>query len=645
MLNEYISQAEAKGHIVSEKYYDALISNERKNIATLKQEQAALIKARDEAVASGAIEKGSEEWNDMSSEIDNVTQSIEESTTAIIEFENAIRDIEWEVFDLIQERISNITEEADFLIELLSSEKLFDDKGQLTNEGMATVGLHGQNYNMYMHQADDYGKQADEISKQLESDPYDQELIAKRQEYLDLQRESILAAQQEKEAIRDLVEEGINLELDSLQELIDEYNDALDSQKDLYEYQKNVEEQIKNIASLEKQWAAYAGDDSEEAQQKRQQISADLEEARKDLEETEFDKYIQDTEEILDNLYLDYETILNQRLDNIDALVESMIAEVNANAGTISDTLTTTADSVGYTLSEELQKIWGAGGTVLEMYGKFDSGISSIDKVLGEIKTQIDNMTKETDKEAGDKVDGEDPKPSSGQDPEPVITPIVGDAIKKESNSNTTTKSITVGGLINAGSAKIYDYAGDTSGERQYYRNDPIYKVLSEKNGYLLVRYHKLSSGATGWFKKSDVKAYATGVKKIGSDDMAWTQENGQEYIVRPSDGAILTPLAKNDSVLTSAASSNIWNMANSPAEFIKDNLNLGTANVPNNSNVQSSYTQNLDKVVFNLPNVKNYEELLSAMQKDKNFERLILSMSIDRLAGKSNLAKGKAIR
>ena len=85
--------------------------------------------------------------------------------------------------------------------------------------------------------------------------------------------------------------------------------------------------------------------------------------------------------------------------------------------------------------------------------------------------------------------------------------------------------------------------------------------------------------------------------------------------------------------------------MTNSPAEFIKNNLNLGASNVPNNSNVQNNYTQHLDKVVFNLPNVKNYEELLSAMQKDKNFERLISAMTIDRLAGKSSLAKGKSIR
>ena len=126
---------------------------------------------------------------------------------------------------------------------------------------------------------------------------------------------------------------------------------------------------------------------------------------------------------------------------------------------------------------------------------------------------------------------------------------------------------------------------------------------------------------------------------------MTWTQEKGQEYIVRPSDGAILTPVAKGDSVLTAQASNNIWQMANSPAEFIKDNLNLSAANVPNNSNVQNSYIQNLDKVVFNMPNVHNYQEFLSEMQKDKNFERLVESMTIGKIAGKSSLAKGKAIR
>ena len=79
--------------------------------------------------------------------------------------------------------------------------------------------------------------------------------------------------------------------------------------------------------------------------------------------------------------------------------------------------------------------------------------------------------------------------------------------------------------------------------------------------------------------------------------------------------------------------------------EFIKNNLDLGIGSVPNNVSVQSNLTQNLDKVVFSFPNVHSYDEMLMQMQKDKNFEKLILSMSIDRVAGKSSLAKGKVIR
>ena len=35
------------------------------------------------------------------------------------------------------------------------------------------------------------------------------------------------------------------------------------------------------------------------------------------------------------------------------------------------------------------------------------------------------------------------------------------------------------------------------------------------------------------------------------------------------------TPLAKNDSVLTAGATQNIWDMANNPIKFIKDNLSF----------------------------------------------------------------------
>ena len=168
----------------------------------------------------------------MQAEINGVKEEIAEANVELAEYAKTMREIEWGYFDYTQERISQLTQEADFLIDLMSNSDLHTDKGQLTDEGMATMGLHGQNYNTYMAQADMYAAEILEIDKELANDPYNTELIERREELLGLQQDSILAAEDEKQAIVALVEEGIALELESLQNLIDTYTDALDSAKD-----------------------------------------------------------------------------------------------------------------------------------------------------------------------------------------------------------------------------------------------------------------------------------------------------------------------------------------------------------------------------------------------------------------------------
>ena len=393
--------------------------------------------------------------------------------------------------------------------------------------------------------------------------------------------------------------------------------------------------------------AAYAGDDSEESKAKIQELKMSLEEAKADLEETEYDKYISDQQQLLDELYLEYETVLNTRLDDVNALISDMIAEINSDAGIISDTIRESADSVGYTLSESMKTIWGENSVgnknVITTYGdKFLNAQTTTNTALNAININLQNMISQLNKTASTKVQ----------------TATTSSASKSSSTKKTTTtkKSTSSGD----GTPKVGDKVKFVNG--QYYYDSYGTKPLgSQKQGqYVYITninkkgshpYHistssKLGSGDLGWLKLNQISGYAVGKKNFLDDEIAWTQEgNKGEFIVRPSDGAILTPIAKGDSVLNATASRNIWDMANSPSEFIRDNLNLGTANIPNNSNVSNNITQNLENVVFSLPNVKNYEELLSAMQKDKNFEKLILSMSIDRLAGKSSLAKGKIIR
>lgn len=672
MIEEGISQSEAQGWLVSEKYYETLASNERKNIAKLQQEKTALLSQLQNAMANGSIEKGSQAWYDMCLEIDNVTLAIEQSNTALLEYQQTLQQLDWEVFDLLQDRISSVTEESEFLIELMSNKKLYEDNGQLTNEGKATMGLHGVNYNVYMHQADLAAEEAARIKKELASDPYDTELEAHYREMISLQQEYILAAEDEKNAIRDMVENGIEYELDALQEKIDLYNEALKSQRDLYDYQKRVSEQTKNIASLQKQLNAYQGDTSEESRAKIQELKVELEEAQNDLQETEYDKYISDTEALLDNLYNQYELILNTRLDNIDALMSEMIAEINSDASVINSTITESADAVGYTISDSMQTIWDSSTAsingVITMYGEqFSSAQTSTNAALSEIKNSMSTMISQLNSIASQKI-AEANKSSATESKEANTKPKT----ETTKSSTTTTKSVTTTPTTSSktetsktgtgnGKPEIGDKVTFLSGEYYYssdgltpkgskYHGKEVYITNINTRSWATHPYHistgkTLGSGDLGWLKKNQISGYATGKKKITNNELAWTQENGQEYIIRPSDGAILTPIAKGDSILNAQASGNIWQMANTPAEFIKDNLNLGTTNIPNNSTVQSSYTQNLDKVVFNLPNVKNYDEMLDALQKDKNFERLITAMTINKLAGGSSLAKGKAIR
>lgn len=656
MLDEYINQSEAKGYITSANYYKAQISAEKKNIKELQNEKANLLTALQNGVNSGTIKQGSEAWYEMINQIDDVTLSIEQANTTVLELNKSIREVDWQVFDLLQERISYITTEADFLINLMENDKLYDDKGQLTNEGKSTMGLHGVNYNVYMAQADKYAQEIAKIDKDLAKDPYNQDLAQRRQELLELQQEMILAAEDEKEAIRDMVKEGIELELDALQELIDKYTDALDRQKDLYDYQKKVAEQTKEIASIEKQMSAYEGDDSEETKAKIQKLKVSLEDAKSDLEDTQYDKYISDQKQLLDDLYNEYETILNQRLDNLDALITDMIGQINTNAGTISTTLSEKAESVGYTLSDSMTTIWDTNSTkittVLTTYGQnIQNGISTaattVNSAIGTINTNLNTMIGQLNTLANTKAQAAaSSSAANSSQSKPSTTPSKPSKPKTGSGNGKAE----VGDKVKYNSGIYYEdsYGGGRHGSHNRGGSVYITKIHSgSPYPYHISTGKKLGSGDLGWLKLSQISGYATGVKNLPNSELAWTQEgNKEEYIIRKSDGAILTPIAKKGSVLNHEASGNIWNMANNPSDFIRDNLDLGaTQNVPNNGSSQNVYNQNLENVVFNFPNIKNYEQLLREMQKDKNFEKLILSMTIDRVAGKSSLSKRNAIR
>lgn len=640
IIDGYIEQDENAGYLVSTKYYDSLIALENQTLNQLTEERNRLIASLNEAVSSGNVKEYSDAWFKMQQDINDVNEAIQDSTSSLIDYKNAIQEIQWDIFDKIQDRISDINKESDFLIELMSNDKLFDDKGKITDKGKATMGLHGVNYNTYMAQADDYRKEMEKIQKELAEDPHNQTLIDRKRELLDLQREAIQSAEDEKEAIKDLVEEGIEKQLDSLQELIDKYNDTLDSQKDLYDYQKEIAEKQKEIAEIEKQLAAYKGDNSEEGAAKRQELENALAESKDDLAETQYEKSISEQKKLLDELYTEYETILNMRLDNIDMLISDVIANVNSESSGIKDTITSEADKVGYTITDSMNTIWGSNGIsgVLTNYSNnFSSTMTGVMTAINDIKNLISKAIEASNNKSQSNISQSqnDQSQQGVEKPSPPPTPPKPTSPQGDGTPNMGDKVVFVSG----------NYYYDSYGKRPLghrYQGQEVYITKINPKGskpYHISRGNKLGDGDLGWVNLEQIKGYKTGVKSVPKSGLYWTNEDAPETIVRKKDNALLTKLNLGDTVLKNSSHNHIWEMATNPTDFIGKYMPKFSPTIPSKY-VTTGNNPTEIQINIGIEKVQDYNDFVRQLQADNKFEKLVQSMTIDRIAGKGKLNK-----
>lgn len=643
MLEGAIDITETSGYIVSTKYYDSLISNENEKINKLYAEREALVNSLNSALSSGKIDKYSESWYNMQDEIDSIDESIQDCNKSTIEWGNSIRQIRWDLFDKLQDRISAINDEADFLKELMSSEKMYDDKngGQITEYGKATFGLHGVKHNTLMAQADEYRKEMEKIDEQLKSDPFNQTLVDRRNELHKLQQESITSAKQEKDAIKDLVEDGINSQLDALQKLIDKYTDLLDTNKDMYDYQKQLAEKQKEISSIEKQLAAYQGDTSEEGASKRQQLQNDLNDAKQDLAETQYERSIADQKKLLDDLYEQYDEVLNMRLDNIDVLVSDVITNVNSEAGAIRDTLEAKADSVGYTMTGSMNTIWNSANQVITNYGtNFLSSITGVQNAIN----NLTNIIKQAVDASNGKASGgsSSTKPSSSTSTPKTATPT---PTPKPATTSSGDGVPNVGDAVTFNSGSYYYSSDGLSPTGTQMHGQTVYITKINNASWAKKKYHiskdRNAAHPLGWVDLSQISGYEKGIKSVPKDEMAVVGEHKKPETIVLDDGSILTPLSKNSSVFNNDAHENLWSFANDPQRFIESMIQ----NPPEVPNMFNEFTANqTNTVTINIPieNVSDYNDFVRQLQKDSKFEKMVQTMVLEPIAGNSTIGKYK---
>ena len=357
-FKNYADLQSAKGYEVSAKYYQEQIKYNTNQLANMRQEAANLQSAFDSAVKSGRIAKYSAEWFKWYTEIEDIRNDIVGLQKDIVDLNNEIRQLTWDRFDRIQDAISDVIDEMEFLNGIIYENDLFDDNGKVTKKGMASAALIAQQFDLARRSADRYKTEILNINKEIAKDPYNQDLLKRRQELIKAQQESIENAQKQKQAMVDLAEKGIKKQIDAMNELISKYEEALDKQRQQEQYAKNMANQQKSIASLEKQLRSMRGDDSEEGRARRQQLEDQLKSARESLKDSQEDKRISDIKEALSELQERYQDVLNERLDNIDKLFAEAIDVINENGLTISNTIKSVANSVGYNMTDTLAKTY-----------------------------------------------------------------------------------------------------------------------------------------------------------------------------------------------------------------------------------------------------------------------------------------------
>lgn len=346
---------------------------------------------------------------------------------------------------------------------------------------------------------------------------------------------------------------------------------------------------------------------------RRKQLEAELAEATYELQDTYYNRSVEDKQSALDKELESFRTekeaeitAWEEYLTNIETVVAESLGIVQENAAGIYDTLMAKASEYDLTISDAIMTPWQDGAFAVSDYqGQFDTAMSStmnqlealknkwqevIDKMLEASKAEVSAIHKENNNYASAEKKQETPKPSAP----PASN-------KKEEKKE---KSIVVGGKVNAKGAKIYSSIGG-KGYNQYYGNDPVYQILDIDGNWLKVRHHSLRSGVTGWFKKGDVKAYAKGSKGVNEDQWALLHELGDELSLVAGPNGKLQYITKGTAIIPHDISENLMELGQlDPSEVLERNRPTIT---PSKSIVNTEIS--LDCSVGTLVNIEHCDQ------------------------------------
>lgn len=384
-LNDYSEQLNLVGN------EDILWNNldQQKQIkAYMQTQKKELEKQLDALVADGTIAMYSDTWQKWKSTINEVSQAIIECDSAVLDLKESIREIRLDNFNKMLDTLEFTSDMAQSVRDLMSDADLWDDDVKITDSGLAQLGLMSTELISAKQQVANYNVAIEALGKDLKNGNISQAQYNEQlREYQKSQMDAVAATKDARDAILDLIREGINKETEAMENLISKRKEALQAQKDADDYAKSVADKQKEINMIQAQINALDGNDSLSAEAERRRLNNQLLELQDDLNQTmedhKYDMIQQGYDDALDAFKENQDetlSALNNSLASQNAAISNMLESAKNNYQIVYDQIQAMASQYGVTLTDSLTKPWQSAQAALQQYqqsmGKLTGNVS-----------------------------------------------------------------------------------------------------------------------------------------------------------------------------------------------------------------------------------------------------------------------------
>ncbi len=371
-MEGYIDYLEASGVDATPEMYEKLIEIEKEkranNVANLINARAGV-----EKLKAAGYTMADDELVDAEKQVRELEKAVQDNDIAIKQWEKDIQELEFEKFDKFAERVNNFNKELENVRKLIDDEDVAFEDGTWTKEGITNLAMLYHQIENNTNMIAKYNEEMAKLEVQYKAGEISEsDYIERAQELKDQQWELVLSNEELKDSIIDinearidLVEEGINKEVDAYRELIELKRDELSAERELYEFRQDVEDQTRDIAELERKIASLSGADDAASVAERRRLEAELRDKNRDLESTYYghakdsqSTALDDEMEAYEKAGEDYIESLRDKLENVNLMIEQTLQEVLFNADVTFNELSTLATENNITLSQNLMAPW-----------------------------------------------------------------------------------------------------------------------------------------------------------------------------------------------------------------------------------------------------------------------------------------------